>query len=281
MQGGRLQRKQHTGGKLMAGPLIYSEQAAAGYDRTFGHHVSTRLVPALIRAADLGAGMHVLDVATGTGLAALAALEIVGLTGTVKATDISPGMLARAKKRLVGYPNVSFSVEDGQSLSLPTGAFDRVLCALGLMFFPDPAQGAAEFYRVLRAGGRAAVSVGTKVAYDAEMTRALARHAPDLTPAAERMFSLESEDRLRSLFIQAGFQEVEVVTDTQIIQRSSFEEYIRPYEQGGGTLGEAFARLPPEVRDVVREEVRRGLGDTGGPIEIPSEIRIASGRKPT
>jgi ubiquinone/menaquinone biosynthesis C-methylase UbiE len=65
-------------------------------------------------------------------------------------------MLERARERLGGVPNASFAVEDGQALSFPDGSFDAVLCGLGLMFFPDPARGLAEFHRVLRPGGRAA-----------------------------------------------------------------------------------------------------------------------------
>jgi len=263
----------------MATTLSYAEQAAAGYDRTFGCHVSTRLVPALIDAAGLTHGMHVLDVATGTGLVAQAAIAVIGAAGHVAATDISPAMLAKATERLGKHANVAFHVEDGQTLSFAADSFDAVLCGLGLMFFPDPAQGLSEFYRVLRPAGRLAVSVGTTIAYDAALTRALARHAHHLTQAAERMFSLENVDRLRSLLEHAGFQQVEVATDRQTILRSSFEEYMEPYDQGGGSLGQAFVSLSQEVREAVREEVRRELRDTGGPLQIMSETRIATGRK--
>jgi ubiquinone/menaquinone biosynthesis C-methylase UbiE len=139
----------------MAVELTYRAEAAAGYDRAFAH-VSARFVPFLLRAACLAPGMRVLDAATGTGLVAEAALAAVGSTGHVTAADISPAMLERARERLGGVPNASFAVEDGQALSFPDGSFDAVLCGLGLMFFPDPARGLAEFHRVLRPGGRAA-----------------------------------------------------------------------------------------------------------------------------
>jgi ubiquinone/menaquinone biosynthesis C-methylase UbiE len=70
-------------------------------------------------------------------------------------------MVDRARQRLADLPNTSVVVEDGQSLSFDDGTFDAVLCSLGLMFFRDPARGLSEFNRVLRPGGRAAVSVST------------------------------------------------------------------------------------------------------------------------
>jgi ubiquinone/menaquinone biosynthesis C-methylase UbiE len=144
----------------MAG-LQFRDTAAAGYDRTIGE-MTRRLVPSLLRAARLAPGMRVLDVATGTGLAAEAAAAAVGPIGHVTAADISPAMLDRVRERLGGLPNVAFSVEDGQDLGFRDRRFDAVVCNMGLMFFPNPVRGLSEFRRVLRHGGRAAVSVFTR-----------------------------------------------------------------------------------------------------------------------
>ncbi len=114
---------------------IYNNTAAAGYDQVFAH-VSSYFIPFLLRAGRLAPGQHMLDIGTGTGLAAEAALAIVGPAGTVTATDISPDMVDRARQRLAGAPNASVAVEDGQALSFPDESFDTVTCSLGLMFFP-------------------------------------------------------------------------------------------------------------------------------------------------
>ena len=124
--------------------------------------------------------MHVLDIATGTGLSAEAALAAVGLTGHVTAADVSPAMAEKARERLGKAPNASVSVEDGQALSFADCSFDAVLCNLGLMFFPDPVRGLSEFRRVLRHGGRVAVSVNTVVerSYNHQINAIIARHMP-------------------------------------------------------------------------------------------------------
>ena len=106
------------------------DDAAAGYDSLTGP-VSRHFIPFLLRAARIGVGMRVLDVATGTGLAAEAALAAVGLSGSVVAADISRPMVGRARDRLGGAPNAIVSVEDGQSLTFADESFDAVLCSLG------------------------------------------------------------------------------------------------------------------------------------------------------
>ena len=64
----------------MAAELAYEDEAAAGYDRAFGH-VATHFIPCLLRAAHLAPNMKILDIAAGTGLAAGAALKIIGPGG--------------------------------------------------------------------------------------------------------------------------------------------------------------------------------------------------------
>src|SRR5262245_55398535 len=118
---------------------MYDATAAAGYERGFAR-ISSHFIPFLLRAAGVSAGHRVLDVATGTGLAADAALAVVGATGHITGTDISPQMAERARERLKGAPNAIVQVEDGQALSLPDDSFDAVICSLGLMFFPNPAR---------------------------------------------------------------------------------------------------------------------------------------------
>jgi ubiquinone/menaquinone biosynthesis C-methylase UbiE len=161
----------------MPGELSFKDEAAAEYDRAFAH-VTAYFMPFLLGAAGVALGMRVLDIATGTGLSAEAALAAVGPNGQVAAADISPAMAAVARARLGKAPNVSISVEDGQALSFPDESFDAVLCNLGLMFFPDPARGLSEFRRVLRPGGRAAVSVNTVVerSYNHQINVMIARY---------------------------------------------------------------------------------------------------------
>ena len=60
----------------------------------------------------------------------------------------------------------------------------------------------------------------------------------------------------------------------------SFDAYYGPFERGGASTGQLLSTLPEAARHAVREEIRQALNDTGGPIEIDVEHRIASGRRP-
>src|SRR5437762_7466101 len=100
----------------------------------------------------------------------------------------------------------SVSVEGGQALSFADSSFDVVLCNLGLMFFPDPVRGLSEFRRVLRPGGRVAVSVNTVVerSYNHQINVMIARYVPSLAEAVTRTFALGEASKLQLLFNEAG-----------------------------------------------------------------------------
>ena len=260
--------------------LVFERQAAAEYDRAFAH-VTRYFMPFLLRAARVAPGMRVLDIATGTGLSAEAALTAVGPTGHVTAADVSPAMVEKARERLREMRNASVLVEDAQALSFSDEAFDAVVCNLGLMFFPEPARGLSEFRRVLRPGQWTAVSVNTvpERSYNHQINLILARHVPGLAEAVARTFSLSEASRLEELFREGGFFHVETHTVKHTFVLPSFDAYYGPFERGGASTGQALAAVPDEIRRAVRDEVRRDLGDTGGPIGIEVEYRIASGRR--
>ena len=259
------------------------DASAGTYDQVFGR-VSRAFVPGLLRAARLAPGMRVLDIATGTGLVAEAALAAVGPSGHVVAADISPPMLKRARERLDGQPNASFAVEDGQALTLADGSRDAVLCGLALMHFPDPARGLAEFRRVLREGGRVAVSVPTtpERSFAFRGLTAVGRHVPSRAAEAARNFVLGDPPRLRAMLEAAGFSDVDTATEARRYAFASFDAYFEHFERGSGAIAAEYVALPAEARRAVREDVRRGLeGDaaTGGPIEVPVEFLFGSGRR--
>jgi ubiquinone/menaquinone biosynthesis C-methylase UbiE len=254
---------------------------ASHYDAIFAH-VTQAFVPRLLEAACLAPGQYVLDVATGTGAAAQAAAAIVGPSGSVVAGDISPAMLEVARCKLRAVP-VAFEVLDAQALPYPEGRFDAVICQLGLMFFSDPARALAEFHRVLRVGGRVAVSV-TTIAERTLYFRvwpAIARHVPARSAALDRYFAVSDPGRLHALLVAAGFRDVEVDSECREFRFSSFDNYFGGVEEGATWLGREYMRLPAEVRRAVREEVRRDLVNQSAdrPLTIGMEVLFVSGRR--
>ncbi len=96
----------------------------------------------LVELAEIRPGHRVLDVATGIGEPAITAAQRVGPTGLVVATDQAPQMLAIARERAaeLKLQNMEFREMDAESLNLPEGTFNAVLCRWGLMFFPNLAE---------------------------------------------------------------------------------------------------------------------------------------------
>ena len=114
--------------------------------------------------------------------------------------------------------------------------------------------------------------------YNFRINLAIARYMPTLAEATARVFSLGDETKLE-LFEAPGFRDVEMATETHRFVLPSFDAYFEPFEQGAGSAGQEFVSLPEPARRAVREEVRRDLGDTGGPIEVEVEFRFGSGRR--
>src|SRR5262245_3851126 len=252
---------------------------AIDYDNVFAH-ATRRFVPPLIAAAHLAPGQHVLDVATGTGAAAQAAVELVGPSGAVVAGDISPAMLDVARRKLNEGP-VTFEIFDAHALPYPDGRFDAVLCQLGLMLFADPCRALAEFHRVLRGGGRVAVSVTTipeRTLY-MRVGATIARYVPSTADRFNRYFGLDDAGHLKALLAGAGFHDVHVESECSELQFASFDDYFSGIESGATLSGQEYICLPEEIRRAVREDVRRSLlgGRSDGPLAVKMEVLIGSG----
>jgi ubiquinone/menaquinone biosynthesis C-methylase UbiE len=102
-------------------------------------------------------GADVLDVCTGPGTLAVQAARTAS---RVVGVDFSRQMLDEAARRTAaaGLGNVEFVQADAQKLPLPDAAFDAAFSMFGLIFFPDKNQGLREIHRVLRPGGKLAIS---------------------------------------------------------------------------------------------------------------------------
>ena len=179
--------------------------AAMGYEQFFVPAIFYQWPEKLIAAAGIEAGHDVLDVGCGTGVLTRELSRVVGEQGAVHGLDFSESMLGVARKEC---PGVEFRQGDATVLPYPNESFDRVTSSFMLMFVPEPAQAIREMLRVLRPGGRLAVSVwrdlGNNSVYG-ELTDATRRVID--SEAAELMawpFTLGSTGQLEAIFSAAG-----------------------------------------------------------------------------
>lgn len=116
------------------------------------HHMSERLCEEL----DLSAGQSVLDVATGSGNAAIAAAR---RGADVTAIDYVQSLLDVAERRAKAETlDIDFQLADAENLSFADGTFDIVTSVVGVMFAPNQAKAASELARVCKPGGKIAVA---------------------------------------------------------------------------------------------------------------------------
>jgi ubiquinone/menaquinone biosynthesis C-methylase UbiE len=164
----------------------------------------------MLGMAGLRPGERVLDVACGTGLVSFRVAETVGREGTVVGTDISGEMVETAQRgaALRDLANARFERADAEALPCPDASFDAAVCALGLMYVPDPVRALCEMRRLLRPGGRAAAAVWgarRKCGWAEIFPITDARVASDVCPM---FFHLGTRDTLARAFEAAGFVDV-------------------------------------------------------------------------
>ena len=243
---------------------------------------SRLFVPSLLAAAQVSSGCTVLDMATGTGEAALMALPIVGSSGLVVGSDIAPEMLEAARIRL-NAPLFRPVAADGQALPFKNGSFGAVICQLGLQFFPDPRLGLTEFRRVLRPGGWAAVCVHStpdRTPMWSVLAETLSSFLPERRDILHLSWALADQGRLKKLFADAGFRDVRVERETRADIMESFDEYWEPIETGVGQQPQSYLSLAEEDRRLVRQRVKAQLAqfETDGKLSMSAEMLVGRGR---
>jgi SAM-dependent methyltransferase len=208
-------------------------------------------------------GDRLLELGAGPGDTGFAAAALVGERGHLISSDFSPGMVEVARRRGsdLGLANVDYRVIDAERIELETDSVDGVLCQSGYMLMADPAAALSETRRVLRPGGRLALSVWgapERNPWASIGGRILIERGdlPRPEPDAPGVFSMASEERARALLESAGFTAVR--TD-EVPVRFAFDD-LDAYEKWVVDVAGPFAMvlrgLPQRERDVLKEELR-------------------------
>src|SRR5574341_237441 len=226
----------------------------------------------LVQLADLQPGQRVLDIATGTGLAAIASARAVGSTGLVVGVDLAGEMLAKARKNITdaGLQNIELYQLDAERLSWPDATFDAATAALCIFLMPDPPAALNEWRRVLKPGGKMAVSVFGDDAFQpfSDQYVALLRKHGVPFRSERRPFATQRithPDQCADLLRNAGFEEVQTFSEQAGYHLASAEEWWEIVWNSGfrGPLARLDAAQLPDVKREHLAEVEAGRTPQG------------------
>jgi len=195
-----------------------------------------------VAAADPRPGEKVLDVATGSGNAAIpaahAGAEVTGL-------DLAPTLLdvARDRAESAGV-DVEWVEGDAEALPYDDGSYDTVLSVIGVQFAPQHQVAANEIARVTRAGGKIVLSSWTPRGFIGQFFKTMSPHMPKPPAGASPPPLWGDGDHLRGLFEGSGV-EFDLETHSVVFENDSPAGFIDYMTENYGPLLKARELLEP------------------------------------
>lgn len=237
--------------------------AAADY---FDHPVSSfwhRFGRRTVERLGLREGEVVLDVCCGSGGSALPAAEVVGPKGKVVAVDLAEGLvrLGEAKARAKGLGNIEFKTGDMLALGYPDGSFDAVVCVFGIFFVPDMVAATKELWRMVRPGGRLAITTWGPNLFEpanSAFWEAIQAERPELSKGFNPWERISTPEGLRRMLREAEIEIAEVVAEAGSHPIGSPDDWWL-IAMGSGYRG-TLAQLDPATLARVRDKNLALLG---------------------
>jgi len=220
-----------------------------------------------------------LETACGTGIVTRALRQRLPEPATIIATDLNQAMLDHAKAISVGH-RIDWRQADAQSLPFADATFDVVVCAFGVMFFPDKERAYREAMRVLRPGGRLLFTVWNKletmelqlIAHDT-VAALYPQNPPDFfrrTPSGYHDIAT-----IRTDLAKAGIDHADIETVELTGQAASARDAATGYVRGSPLSAEIIARDATGLEravDAVTEAIAARFGT--GPIRARIQAHV-------
>ncbi|OAI27650.1 ubiquinone biosynthesis protein UbiE [Methylosinus sp. R-45379] len=237
-------------------------KAAAAYNAAadyFDHPVSSfwhRFGRETVARLDLRPGACVLDVCSGSGGSALPAAERVGPKGRVIAVDLAERLIALAasKAQSKGLETIEFRVADMLALGYPDDAFDAVICVFGVFFVPDMTGAVRELWRMVRPGGRLAITTWGPDLFEpanSAFWNAIRQERPDLFQGFNPWDRISQPAGLQEMLAAAGVSDADIAAEAGRHPLQSPDDWW-VIAMGSGYRG-TLAQLDPETFSRVRE----------------------------
>ncbi|MES1191809.1 MAG: methyltransferase domain-containing protein [Steroidobacter sp.] len=222
--------------------------AAKAYEAMLVPGIIAPWAELIVSGMQVNAGIKVLDVACGTGIATRYAARRCGNHGKAVGIDIDEGMVEIAKSISI-KEGLSIDFQLGSACELPYDAnlFDAAICLQGLQYFPDRLKAMSEMRRVLRPN-----SLLTAITWSGidnckgywALVKALENRNLDAA-AARKPFCLSSPTELRLLAEEAGFRQIEVRSEQHWAIFNSANAFVDAMLQGAPSTRYALEKVSP------------------------------------
>jgi ubiquinone/menaquinone biosynthesis C-methylase UbiE len=236
----------------------------------------------LFSIAKINPGEKIIDVACGTGLISFRALHATGDNGFVLGTDISDKMveITNEAARKNNMTNIKFERMDAEELKVNDDEFDIALCALGLMYVPNPVNALKEMCRVLKPGSRCAVAVWGKRSCCgwADIFEIVDKRVS--SEVCPMFFNTGNEGMLEKSFEAAGFSNITIERISSSLHYSTAEKACSAAFEGG-PVALVYFKFSDDVKKEVQHEYLASIEQyrKGNSYSVPGEFVVGIGIK--
>jgi SAM-dependent methyltransferase len=256
----------------------------AGVVANYHEHLSgvtTQSVEALLDAAGIRSGTHVLDVATGAGYIAGAAAQrgadAIGI-------DFSGAQVRMARDR---YPTVQFEQADAEALPFDPQSFDAVVNGFGMCHLPNPEVALREAFRVLKSGGRVAFTVWDiperSVGFGAVYVAVSAHGSMAVgLPAGPNFFLFSDPEQSTKALLAAGFISPSCRQVPQVWRVADPDKVFQSIAEGSVRAAATIRAQTPAAKEAIRAAMRDTVVTyrRGDSYEVPMPATLATAVKP-
>ena len=258
------------------------------WDRFFDEQMAF-LNHRLVADARLRAGMHTLDLGSGTGYPALLGARTIGPNGSMIGLDLAEQMLAVARRKAtaLGLVNVTFRTGDATVLPFEADSFEAVTSRFCLMFLPEISKAAAEIARVLKPGGWVAAAVWSAPDKNPYLMTPITvikqfLDLPPPDPTAPGIFRLAKPGDLAGMLQQAGFTNLSEEEFAADVRFASGEEYYASLTDIAAPIQNLLAKLSDQQKTDVRGRIVASVNQyrQSDGFALPIAVRMVAARKP-